>query len=118
MYTFRNKTGSENKENFFIKYRNTKHTDELAFSRLTSNELELYLKSWECKYVIKDRILSEMRQSVFLQQEALKSQSDEDWRAYMAAQNRVRLQISEVKRELWTRILIRHTPAQRICGNA
>lgn len=40
-----------------------------------------------------------MRQSVFLQQEALKSQSDEDWRAYKAAQNRVRLQISEVKRE-------------------
>lgn len=50
--------------------------------------------------MIKDRILSEMRQSVFLQQEALKSQSDEDWRAYNAAQNRVRLQISEVKREL------------------
>lgn len=57
--TFRNKTGNENKENFFIKYRDTKHTDEYAFSRLTSNELELYLKSSECKYVIKDRILSD-----------------------------------------------------------
>lgn len=31
MYIFRNKIGNENKENFFIKYRDIKYIDEYVF---------------------------------------------------------------------------------------
>lgn len=31
VYTIRNKTGNENKEHVFIKYRDTKHANEFAF---------------------------------------------------------------------------------------
>lgn len=37
VYTIRNKTGNENKEHVFIKYRDTKHANEFAlFSDLAS----------------------------------------------------------------------------------
>lgn len=37
VYTIRDKTGNENKEHVFIKYRDTKHADEYAsFSDLAS----------------------------------------------------------------------------------
>lgn len=40
-----------------------------------------------------------MRQRDFLRRTALKSKSDENWKAYKAARNRVGQQINEAKRE-------------------
>lgn len=40
-----------------------------------------------------------MRQRDFLHREALKSKSDEDWKAYKAARNRVGQKINEAKRQ-------------------
>ena len=48
---------------------------------------------------INDSILSEMRQRDFLHRKALKSKTDENWKAYKAARNRVGVQINNAKRD-------------------
>lgn len=53
----------------------------------------------DCEKWINDSILSKMRQRDFLHLKALKSKSDEDWKAYKAARKRVGEHIHEAKRE-------------------
>lgn len=60
---------------------------------------------------INESILSEMRQRDFLRRTSPKSKSDENWKAYKAARNRVGQQINEAKREFVNELSIRRTPA-------
>lgn len=65
VYTIRDKTGNENKEHVFIKYRDTKHADEYAFlSELAStnwNSIQILKKVNEFQVIDKHFPIRERR---------------------------------------------------------